>query len=71
MRAFAIVAAIVVATFALGGCHGPSLPMSRAPGNPACGDPCAAMVCPSGNVCSWNDRCQPRCDPQPLPNFSR
>jgi hypothetical protein len=68
MRALAFVVAIVV----VGSCSASPLPpMSRPPGNTACGDPCAAMVCPSGTVCSWNDSCQPRCETQPLPNFSR
>jgi len=67
MRALAFLVSMVW----IAGCHRPSSPPPRTPGRAACGDPCAAMTCPSGNQCSWNDSCQPRCDPPPLPVFSR
>jgi hypothetical protein len=52
-----------------GGCHR-SLTSPLVTPSSACGDPCAAMVCPSGDRCSWNNNCQPHCEPQPLPTFS-
>jgi hypothetical protein len=61
--------AFFLAALALG--CGKRSPPPRTPGRAACGDPCAAMTCPAGNQCSWNDSCQPRCDPPPLPVFSR
>jgi hypothetical protein len=60
-----------VVSVALAGCHRKASPPPRTPGRAACGDPCAAMTCPSGNQCSWNDACQPRCDQPPLPVFTR
>jgi hypothetical protein len=56
----------------LTGCKTPApFPMSRAPGT-TCGDPCAVLQCPSGQVCTWNEQCQPHCELQlPPVQFSR
>jgi hypothetical protein len=62
--------ALVIAIVCFGGCHEPLVGPLAKP-SAACGDPCGAMVCPSGDRCTWNDRCQPRCEPQPMPNFTR
>jgi len=66
----AVVGLICWLAAAAEGCHRQSLMSPLATPNSACGDPCAAMVCPSGDRCSWNNNCQPRCEPQPLPNFA-
>jgi hypothetical protein len=66
MRRAAAAFAILVGVL-LAGC-GPSLPIPHTAANPNCGDPCAAMVCPSGSVCNWNNNCQAHCEPQPLPS---
>jgi hypothetical protein len=67
MRALAIVALLVGVV----GCARSPLPMSRAPASNCAADPCAAMVCPPGDQCVWDTNCRPRCEQQPLPNFSR
>jgi hypothetical protein len=61
-------AALGVLAAVAGGCHRSFMPSLATP-NTSCGDPCAAMVCPSGDRCSWNNACQPRCEAQPLPSF--
>jgi hypothetical protein len=48
------------------GCLADAPPPTLTPRVAACGDPCGAMVCPAGSECIWNDRCQPRCAPQPM-----
>jgi len=57
------VAVFVVLSALLGSCK------ALTPGSAsssACGDPCAAMACPSGSSCVWNTNCQARCEIQPL-----
>jgi hypothetical protein len=61
-------AAVALLGALAGGCHEPFVAPLAKP-SAACGDPCAAMVCPSGDRCTWNERCQPRCEAQPMPNF--
>jgi hypothetical protein len=57
------VAVLVVLGVVLGGCKA-MMPGSAT--STACGDPCAAMVCPGGSSCVWNSNCQPRCEVQPI-----
>ena len=70
MRIGALWMAVVIG--ALAGCHKPAVPPLAGPGTSACGDPCAAMVCPAGMRCTWSTSCHAHCEPQAAaPPFGR
>ena len=61
---------LMVSLSALGGGASTSHLPAMTPAAGACGDPCGAIVCPSGFQCTWNDRCQVHCEAQPMtPTF--
>jgi len=61
----AVVFTLLVA--AASGCGNTPLPSALTP--KACpGNPCGAMACPSGFVCSLDAQCGAHCQPEPLPS---
>jgi hypothetical protein len=62
----ALLACVVFVVSGGAGCASSQRRSPKNPGVAACGDPCATMSCPGNLRCSWNDQCQPRCDPEVL-----